>query len=96
MPFRFRKSIKIAPGFKLNIGKKGISTTVGKRGASLNIGKRGIKTTIGIPGTGISQTLGTSSSTARPKRRKGGCCGIVATLPLLTMIFVFGLRLLTS
>jgi hypothetical protein len=31
MPFRFRRSIKVAPGVRLNLGKRGItSTTVGR------------------------------------------------------------------
>lgn len=51
MGFRFRKSIKIAPGVKINIGKRGISSlSVGKT----NIGKHGVYHTISIPGTGIS------------------------------------------
>lgn len=54
MGFRFRKSVKILPGIKLNFGKKGSSVSVGGSGATINISKRGTKTTIGIPGTGIS------------------------------------------
>ena len=42
MGFRFRKSIKILPGLKLNLTHKGItSASIGKPGASLNIGKKG-------------------------------------------------------
>jgi hypothetical protein len=33
MPFRFRRSIRIAPGIRLNIGKCGLSTSLGGRGA---------------------------------------------------------------
>jgi len=54
MAFRFRKSIKIAPGVRLNVGKTGGSFTVGKRGATVNFGKRGIHGNVGIPGTGLS------------------------------------------
>lgn len=55
MGFRFRKSIKLAPGVKLNIGKKGISSlSVGKNGARVNISKKGTRTTVGLPGTGLS------------------------------------------
>ena len=57
MGFRFRKSIKIAPGVRLNIGKKGISSvSVGGRGARINIGKRGTTASTGLPGTGLSYT----------------------------------------
>ena len=55
MGFRFRKSIKILPGLKLNLTHKGItSASIGKPGASLNIGKKGTRTSIRIPGTGLS------------------------------------------
>lgn len=56
MGFRFRKSIKIFPGVKINLSKKGISSvTVGRRGASVNIGTDGkTRATVGVPGTGIS------------------------------------------
>ncbi len=51
MGFRFRKSFKIAPGIKMNIGKRGVSS-IGAGG--FNFGSRGIYKNIGIPGTGIS------------------------------------------
>ena len=55
MGFRFRKSIKLFPGFKINLTHKGISSaSIGKPGASLNIGKKGTRTSVGIPGTGLS------------------------------------------
>ncbi|ESK54322.1 MAG: DUF4236 domain-containing protein [Moraxellaceae bacterium] len=55
MGFNFRKSLKIAPGVRINITKKGVSSlSVGKSGARVNIGKKGIKTTAGLPGTGLS------------------------------------------
>ena len=54
MGLRFRKTIKILPGVKINLCKSGITTTIGVRGASVNIGKHGARGTVGIPGTGIS------------------------------------------
>lgn len=54
MPFRFRKSLKIGKGIRVNLSKSGISTTFGKRGASLNVSNRGTRVTTGIPGTGFS------------------------------------------
>jgi hypothetical protein len=56
MAFRFRRSIKILPGIRLNVGKRGISTSVGVRGAHVTIGKTGTRTTVGIPGSGVSYT----------------------------------------
>lgn len=55
MGFRFRKSIKLAPGVRLNISKKGLSSvSIGRSGARVNIGKKGTRSTIGIPKTGLS------------------------------------------
>ncbi|GIV96838.1 MAG: hypothetical protein KatS3mg057_1495 [Herpetosiphonaceae bacterium] len=54
MGWRFRKSVKIFPGVRLNISKRGISTTVGVRGASVTFGQRGTYLNIGLPGTGLS------------------------------------------
>lgn len=65
MGFRIRKSIKIAPGLRINLSKSGVSASVGKRGATVNIGKNGVKSTIGIPGTGISHTVNHSKNNRR-------------------------------
>jgi Protein of unknown function (DUF4236) len=51
---RFRKSIGILPGVKLNVSKTGVSTSLGGHGATMNIGTRNRTATIGIPGTGLS------------------------------------------
>lgn len=53
MGIYFRKSIKITPGLRLNVSKRGTSVSFGPRGAKLNIGKRGTYLTTGISGTGI-------------------------------------------
>lgn len=53
MSFQFRKSIKIAPGVKLNISKNGVSVTVGNKYVRTTIGKK--KTiSASIPGTGLT------------------------------------------
>ena len=62
MSFRFRKSISLGKGLRLNLGKTGGSFSLGGKGATVNLGKRGERTTVGIPGTGISYTTPTSSS----------------------------------
>ena len=54
--FRFRRSIRILPGVRLNIGKTGISTSVGVRGAQVTLGRGKVRTTVGLPGTGLSYT----------------------------------------
>ena len=57
MGWRFRKSFKVAPGVRLNVSKKGISTSIGPtKGAKINIGPNGTRFTASIPGTGLSYT----------------------------------------
>lgn len=54
MGFRFRKSVKLLPGVRLNLSKSGFSTTIGRPGASVNIRGRRVRGTVGLPGTGLS------------------------------------------
>lgn len=57
MGLRFRKSIKIAPGVRLNIGKKSVGISAGVKGARVSVNSKGrVTKTVGIPGTGISYT----------------------------------------
>ena len=50
---RFRKSITIFKGVKLNFSKSGVSLTVGGKGVSTNIGRKGEFLNTSIPGTGL-------------------------------------------
>jgi hypothetical protein len=50
---RFRKRVKIFPGFSLNFSNSGISSTIGVKGASINFSKNGTYLNTGIPGTGF-------------------------------------------
>lgn len=61
---RFRKSIRIMKGVRVNFSKSGMSLTAGVRGASVNIGPRGTYLNTGIPGTGLYNRtrIGGSSS----------------------------------
>jgi hypothetical protein len=56
MGFRFRRSFRVFPGFKINVSKSGVSESVGTRGAWFTIGPRGTRTTVGLPGSGLSYT----------------------------------------
>ena len=53
MSLKFRKRIRVFPGFTLNLSKSGMSATLGVRGSSVNIGKNGTYLNTGIPGTGL-------------------------------------------
>ena len=59
---RFRKSIKICKGVRLNLSKSGISTSIGGHGISVTTGKKGTYLNTGIPGTGLYDRRKISSS----------------------------------
>lgn len=54
MGFRFRKSISIIPGVRVNLSNGTPSLSVGPRGTSVSIGSRGTYASLGVPGTGLS------------------------------------------
>src|SRR5712664_341198 len=56
MGFRFRRSVKLFPGLRLNFGKRGISASIGVRGAHVTYRPTGTRTTVGLPGSGVSYT----------------------------------------
>jgi hypothetical protein len=81
MGFRFRKTIRILPGIRLNLSKTGVSTSFGGRGLTTTIGHGKRRTTVGIPGTGMSYT------TEAPLRSRKGAW--VTTLAIVGALFVF-------
>lgn len=63
MGVRYRKSIKIAPGVKVNLGKKSASISVGGKGYRKTFSTTGRTTTsVGIPGSGLSYTTTSGGS----------------------------------
>lgn len=65
MGWGFRKSIKVAPGIRINFSKSGVSTSIGGKGFTYNT--RG-RITTSIPGTGIRHThsLKSAKRTSKP------------------------------
>jgi len=73
--FRFRRSIRLAPGIRINLGKRSASMSVGVRGAHMTFGgPRGTRSTVGLSGTGLSYTA-TSETGARAPRSGQGALG---------------------
>ena len=71
MTIRFRKSIRIAPGVRINLSKSGVSTSFGSAPFSVNVkGSKALATT-SIPGTGLSASQANSSDEIRPGARGG-------------------------
>lgn len=54
MAFRFRRSMKLAPGVRVNLNKGGPGVRVGTKGAGVTVGTKGTQASAGIPGTGLS------------------------------------------
>jgi tetratricopeptide (TPR) repeat protein len=53
--FRFRRSIRLGPGVRLNLGKTGLGLSFGVRGARRTFHSSGRETaSVGIPGSGLS------------------------------------------
>ena len=50
---RFRKTINLFKGVKMNVSKSGVSFTMGRKGVSANIGKEGVFLNTSLPGTGL-------------------------------------------
>jgi hypothetical protein len=71
MAFRFRKSFKLAPGVRVNLGKRGASLSLGGRGITTNLSSRGVRQTFAIPGSGMSWSK-TYSSGAATRRANAG------------------------
>ncbi|HEX8431473.1 MAG TPA: DUF4236 domain-containing protein [Longimicrobium sp.] len=92
MGFRFRKSIKILPGVRVNVSRSGVSTTIGGRGASVSIGKRGSYLNTGIPGTGLSyrERIGGGSGAAASGggAANGSGAGCLASIGALFTLIV--------
>jgi hypothetical protein len=56
MGLRFRRSIRIAPGIRVNLGLRSLSISAGIRGLKYTSGTRGRRITVGLPGSGLYWT----------------------------------------
>ena len=77
MPLRFRKSVKIAPGVKVNFNKKSTSISVGGKHVGITANShRGVTGRISAPGTGLTYTTkltGPSRSSRSSSSRRSSC-----------------------
>ena len=101
MGLRFRKSIKIAPGLKLNLNKNSVSLTAGTKGVHYTVNSKGKRTaSAGIPGTGLYYTQSLSNnknnkmSAGGNNHKNGGCLmsilKFIGILILIPFAFCFG------
>jgi hypothetical protein len=70
MGLRFRKTIKLAPGIRMNFSTKGAGWTIGPRGSSIGIGQRAVHLNTSIAGFSSRQQL--SGGTSRVAQQING------------------------
>lgn len=93
MGLRFRRSINVAPGIRLNFGPKGFaSVSIGGRGARMTIGNRGTTHTVSMPGTGLSYSEhAPRSQQVRPIHRASyplGLSGWIVVFSTVAIIYL--------
>ena len=90
MGLRFRKSVSLGKGMRINFSKSGASMSFGRRssGFTATVGKRGAYVNIGIPGTGISYRTKISAPKPRASMKRtpgmangGGANAAASSLP---------------
>lgn len=97
MGMRYRKSIGLGKGVRLNVGKGGLGISAGGKGAHVSVNsKRGVTTSVGAPGTGLSysKTTGWGSSgadggTGGPPKKKRSGLAIIGLVVLLCVCLVY-------
>lgn len=70
MGIRFRKSMKIAPGVRLNFGKNSIGVSAGVKGARVSVNSKGrVTKTLSVPGTGLSYVTTSKLGNSKTKEQ---------------------------
>ena len=67
---RFRKSIRLCKGVKLNLSKSGVSLSTGIKGLSLTTSKKGVWLNTSLPGTGLYDRKKIASFGGKKKETK--------------------------
>jgi hypothetical protein len=83
MGLRFYRRFRIAPGIRVNLSRRGLSTSFGHRGAWYTIGPGRRRLTVGLPGSGIRYT---STSSARSSAKRSGALTWLLLLLLLLVL----------
>ena len=92
MGLRFRRSIKLVRGVRLNIGLRRASLSIGGKGFTYNLGSNGSRVTVGIPASGLSystnlqhQNPAALLANSMPARKR------YSATPFVIIAFVLGL-----
>jgi len=92
MAIRFRKTFKVAPGVKLNLGKRGASVRVGGKNAGFTTGSSGSTVSASIPktGLGVSQRIGKSAKT---KSSGSQFLGTFLAIFIVMLVLIYGFHI---
>ena len=88
MSLRFRRSVSIIPGVRLNLGLHSAGLSVGPRGLHVGVNRRGMYSSAGLPGTGLyavhhfrtgegQHEVGGSARRLRVRHVGGDCFGLL-------------------
>lgn len=99
MGFRFRKSVKLPGGFRVNLSNSGVGYSWGTKGYRVTKTAKGTtRETITVPGTGISHVRETKTKTSQtprqspgksnPIKQRHGCLTQIVAIPLLLLLIV--------
>lgn len=91
MGLKFRKSVKIAPGVRVNLGKKSSSVSIGNKYGGYNIGSRGTRARVSAPGTGLSysERLGKGRQQRSPHEPKQHSTAEWVTAAIVGLVLFF-------
>lgn len=92
MAVRFRKSVKICKGVKVNFSKSGASLSLGGRGHGVTFGGSGTHAHVGIPGTGLSYNTRTGGH-SRSHSRSRSSSRSTASKPTVQIPKQIGIRM---
>lgn len=84
MGFRFRRTIRVLPGVRLNLSKSGVSTSFGPRGLTVTTGHGRTRTTVGVPGTGVSYTSSKAATRSARSRQVASSTSAAARAPAMS------------
>ncbi len=100
MGFRFRKSINLGKGFRINFSKSGIGYSLGTKGYRITKTANGkIRQTFSIPGTGISYVEETGQTYSHQAQnqlsyketvKRSFICGFILLAGLLVIGLIIG------
>lgn len=66
MGFRFRRTVGLGKGVRLNLSKSGVGISAGVKGARVGVGPTGKRASVGLPGTGLRYEKQVRKSKSEP------------------------------